>query len=149
MGIKLMHKPYHIVAKDSTGVESFRLTAHPPTRPGLNEDGKNPKTKDGQWVRVFTVTDSGNSSYAVGDKITMTQVRGEFPVAEVDNLQLTVESIEGIRAKKVHTKKKKEQVVPDVKTVDQSDEVNEPTSDSEVEIKPGQTSVQVHVSDLV
>jgi hypothetical protein len=99
MGIRIMHKPYHVVAYDNDK-EVWRATVQPPPLAGLNKDNKSPKNDKGQWIRVFSVSDSGNSPMAVGDDIVTYQTVGEFPEGKHEDLRVRIELIPGLRAKK-------------------------------------------------
>jgi len=145
MGIRIMHKPYHLVAYDN-GKESWRCTVNPPALAGLNKDNKKMKNDKGQWIRVFTVTDKGNSPLNVGDDIVTYQTVGEFPEAEHEGLDLCVELIPGIRAKKIRKAKKNDTpVIPDgvkVTPVDTANDNAEETEDETLEEVETNTSVE-------
>lgn len=99
MGIRIMHKPYHLVAYDN-GTEVWRCTVNPPPLAGLNKDNKSMKNDKGQWIRVFDVTDAGDSPLTVGEDVVTYQTVGEFPEGTHEDLTLRVELIPGLRAKK-------------------------------------------------
>ena len=115
MAIKIMKKPYHIVATKEDGTVAWTLTATPPALHGPAEDGKNGMTESGQFIRVFTVTDAGDSPKSVGDKISTLHTPGEFPTAEVDGLKLTVACIAGVKAAKPRKPKAEEDPMDGVK----------------------------------
>lgn len=100
MAIKLMKKPYTITALKADGTYAWKLSATPPPRPGLAEDGKAAKSDNGHYIRVFTVTAAGDSGKAIGDKVVLDHVSGEFPTGVDGDLMLTVSCIEGVVAAK-------------------------------------------------
>jgi hypothetical protein len=106
-----MQKPYHIVGTDSDGNEVVRFTAMPPVAAGPAEDGKGAKDKDGNYIRVFTITESTSEDYIVGSKLTMTHIPGEFPYMIDEDIRLTCAPIDGVRAKKPRKAKTEKQVV--------------------------------------
>lgn len=143
MAVKIMQKPYNLVCYDEKGVETYRLTVMPPSKTGINEDGKNPKDQNGNWIRQFTVTDVGNSTYSVGDKITMYTNKKYMPTKKLeDNTTLKLEVIEGV----VSTKNRK----PKVKDVVDDNSSVTPVNDVETEVKEDETvEVETEVTEEV
>lgn len=120
MAIKLMKKPYHITAKKADGTVAWKLSATPPARPGLAEDGKAAKSDNGHYIRVFTVTDPNDSGKAVGDKITLDHVSGEFPTGVEGDLILSVSEIEGIVAAKPRKVKTPDELAEEKETKEEA-----------------------------
>lgn len=103
--IKIMKKPYHIVFTDSAHNEVARCTALVADLRGPNADGKNMKTKEGKWIRQFSVTDAGNTDLAVGSTFLTVGGMGEFPTTDAmkvngQDVMGTVTIIPGLRAPK-------------------------------------------------
>lgn len=98
--VRIMNKPYHIVAYDNDNKEIWKAKVQPPQLPGPNKDGKSVKDKNGQWVRNFTVIDPMTSSLSVDDSVIMSNETGKLSVCSMGDLVVKLEVIDGVKAPK-------------------------------------------------
>jgi hypothetical protein len=87
---KLMQKNYNLV----NTVTGEKIVVHPPTQPGAEADGKNPK-KDGKWIRRFNIIDgNGVAAFAGQSTIVMSHAPKFFPTVEVNGQTWELQVIE-------------------------------------------------------
>jgi hypothetical protein len=90
-----MQKDYHLI-NERTGEKAV---VHPPFLPGENADGKNPKNKDGHWIRRFTVVDAaGIPAFQANQMITLTHCPGNLPSAIFNGDKWQVRPIPDVKA---------------------------------------------------
>lgn len=91
---KLMQKNYNLV----NTVTGETLVIHPPSMPGADADGKNPK-KDGKWIRRFNIVDgNGVAAFAGQSTIVLTHAPKVYPVLEQNGQTWEVRAIEEVEA---------------------------------------------------
>lgn len=95
MAQKLMKKNYRLV----NTVTKAEVLVFPPNLPGANADGVAPKTKEGQWIRQFTVVDAqGQAGFTVGQKVVLYGKSKSLPSGDIDGVKYQIMEVPGLKA---------------------------------------------------